>query len=49
MAKSKFKILIVGFGTVGKGFFDLFYEKRDLLKLENAKQRKRQFRTLSVF
>ncbi len=36
MAKNKFKILIVGFGTVGKGFFDLFYEKRDLLKLGNV-------------
>ncbi len=31
----KSKILIIGFGTVGQGFFELFYNKRDLLGLQD--------------
>lgn len=30
------KILIIGFGTVGQGFFDLFHKKRKELGLENV-------------
>ena len=36
MTSKKSKILILGFGTVGQGFFDLFSRKRDMLGLNNV-------------
>ncbi len=36
MTSKKSKILILGFGTVGQGFFDLFSRKKDSLGLNNV-------------
>lgn len=36
MSSEKSKILIIGFGTVGQGFFELFGKKRKSLGLENV-------------
>lgn len=36
MNSSKTKIMIVGFGVVGQGFFDLFHSKKDLIGLEGV-------------
>jgi homoserine dehydrogenase len=35
MTSKKSKILILGFGTVGQGFFDLFTKKKEMLGLNN--------------
>lgn len=37
MADSSHRILIVGFGNVGQGFFELFNRKRSLLGLDNIR------------
>ncbi|MCL6003113.1 MAG: homoserine dehydrogenase [Thermoplasmatales archaeon] len=36
MTSKHFKILILGFGTVGQGFYELFSKKRDSLGLSNV-------------
>ncbi|MEM3569980.1 MAG: homoserine dehydrogenase [Thermoplasmatales archaeon] len=36
MASKEFKILIIGFGTVGQGFFELFSKKKESLGLGNV-------------
>lgn len=37
MPSEDLKISIVGFGTVGQGFFELFHQKRKALSLENVR------------
>ncbi len=36
MTSSQMKVLVIGFGTVGKGFFELLYRKRNVLSLNNV-------------